>query len=247
MTCPLPPCERLHGSKRQDQLGSRVHPQRYALSRIVSIHVNTHEDIKPPNIFIKEGIQDQWPALKLPVLGDFGLFRMPDFEVSDSQTGTRGFLAPEQQFGPFPSVATTTDIYLIGLNIWCMMRWRRVCVEVNEKSDQHQLKAMLEELETRKSYNSLYSGLLEDLVKRCIDPNLLDRITLPQLLAGVTEGREESTQTTPSGKSPKNCEMDDLLAWNQIIFRENAFEIAGEAPTTKFRSVEWETIHEELQ
>jgi serine/threonine protein kinase len=91
-----------------------------------------HIDIKPVNIFVNEGISDQWPAYKTPALGDFGLYRILGSDHLDGQAGTRGFLAPEQ-FGPYPSIPLRTDVWQIGMVMWSLMRERPDGVDFTDK------------------------------------------------------------------------------------------------------------------
>jgi hypothetical protein len=204
-----------------------------------------HEDMEPQYIFFKEGIQEQWLAFKLLVLGDFGLFGILDCEVFHRTAGTKDFRAPEH-FGPFPAIAITTDIYLIGLNIWSMVGRQRIGVKVEKKIHQRQLQAFLEEMESTTSYDALYSSALEGLVKRCMNPNPLDCILIPLLLQEVTRGREANTKTTPNRIFPKDREMHDLPEWDRVIFRENAFQFSGPVTATKVRSGDWETTLDEV-
>jgi serine/threonine protein kinase len=112
---------------------------------------NPPPDIKPLNIFLTEGIEDQWPAFELPVLGNFGLYKILDADKIVAKVGTTGFVAPEQ-CGPYPSTPLRTDVFLIGWTIYCLMRRKKRGATFYKEEPPLDLKSFLAEDDKRLGY-----------------------------------------------------------------------------------------------
>jgi hypothetical protein len=82
-------CNSLYNKKTLGQ--KYVHIGNACTPPLIYERANARPDIKPLNIFLKEGIQNERPALKPSVLGDFGLYKILGADNVVTATGTPGF------------------------------------------------------------------------------------------------------------------------------------------------------------
>lgn len=95
-----------------------------------------HRDIKPSNILVNAADADQVDAavaigdrLFVPKLSDFGLARLVEDDLGETQTGliigTPGFMAPEQTTGRTVDTGIHTDIYSLGAVLYWLLAEKR--------------------------------------------------------------------------------------------------------------------------
>jgi serine/threonine protein kinase len=218
-------CNSLYNKKtlgqRYDHIGNACTPP------LSYERANARPDIKPLNIFLKGGIQNEWPALKLPVLRDFGLYKILSADNVVTATSTPGFLSP-QQYGPYSSTPIRTDVILVGWTIYCLMRWNLRGARFYTEEPPLDLESFLAEDDIRLGYDGIYTHRLRDLVDRCIKGNALERVGLKDLLKEVRDGRESCTD--PNGGTWKSeNDMDRFLPWNGVVFRTKKFDLSDPA------------------
>ncbi|KAF2820709.1 kinase-like protein [Ophiobolus disseminans] len=198
-----------------------------------------HTDIKPLNVFIKEGTKGQWPASKTPALGDFGIFKILEHENIDSPAGTLDFMAPEQ-LGPYPNTPFRTDVFLIGLTIFCLMRGLGNGVDLERYAERyktaHNVEAFLDEENHHLEHDQLYSVELDNLIEKCLYSNPASRISVPDLMEKVTAGRDAHMTSIPVG-SYQDCDVNGIHPWDQVWFKRKVFDLDKVEDETKHRRI----------
>jgi serine/threonine protein kinase len=183
------------------------------------------------NVFIKEGEKDRWPAFNTPALGDFGLYKILKVDHITNDTGTPGFMAPEE-YGPYPSIPLRPDVFLIGFTIYNLMRRNKRGMNIADHEDrQHNLASLLKREDQYFGYDSIYSLGLEELVARCMQENPAPRIDLNTLFNKVVAGRQAHTEEV-NGGSYANCTAAQVHKWDRVTFRKREFSL-GEVENSK--------------
>ncbi|KAI6910017.1 hypothetical protein KC318_g3542 [Hortaea werneckii] len=171
-----------------------------------------HRDIKPANIFIMHAprppVDSWWPSLPLVKLGVFGMMVREDNKGYDNPSilmnlGTQLYCAPEQFSNHLQrenqlkyKLTPAADVFAIGKVVLCMMQLRND-TQKRRPSVQSDYKPynFPEELERR------YGHELVSLVKSCMRPNPLKRISPENLLYDIQEhvnDTEKDDEGTPT-------------------------------------------------
>ena len=149
---------------------------REVVDALVAVHATglLHRDLKPANILLDEEL-----AVRV---SDFGLaISTDDYREDDSKSGTRAYMAPEQQRGEAPSEAS--DIYALGLILYETVTNRRAF----RSGDEIREAAAKGELPPRPSVlASDVDAVLEHVILRCLDPEPAKRPTALELRNALT-------------------------------------------------------------
>lgn len=168
-----------------------------------------HRDIKPTNILLTADAEVK--------LGDFGISRLPDSEITTVfQPGTRGYWAPEQEENkPVDGSADLYALCAVFFEVWTGLKW------INYK---HQPQTVIRE-EVEYHFGENYPKVPDSLRRRLVDALLAglrpraERMSIDSLeealvaigedweqyQAGeetVEEAREEASEQLKAGQSP---------------------------------------------
>lgn len=157
-----------------------------------------HMDIKPANVFIgphptaaRNG--DNWAAYPTFKLGDYGLafetwLHDHDNPRSYLDTGTTGYMAPEQVGGSTARLTAKTNVFGVGITVMTMMsRHRQPGVRDEWAAARKGSRADEDHPCLRDSEASDYSDELVQLVTECVSYLPRDRPTFEELRDTISE------------------------------------------------------------
>ncbi|KXT16371.1 hypothetical protein AC579_5579, partial [Pseudocercospora musae] len=198
-----------------------------------------HRDFKTENVFLDSPSDKEFVMYPRPVLGDFGLCILTDAEndrqnplaYSDAQ-GTEGWQAPEQ----LPFMSTTTfeprrvGKLLSWTNVWAVgaVVARLMDRVVDPKTPKYS-KGKDSKFEwLKKSTREKYSQELQNLMKRCVEYEPGERITVRELKREIL--KYTSGGVEDHAKGYRNSASDEYPPEDMLIYGSDNYAIGMSLP-----------------
>ncbi|KAF2868777.1 kinase-like domain-containing protein [Massariosphaeria phaeospora] len=194
-----------------------------------------HADMKLLNVFLGMPNPSAWPSYPNPKLADFGVYYWLGQEQIENACGTAGYHAPEA-FGPYPRSPVRTDVWAIGIIVWCLMRKHPEGLRLDEYfqpplvDDRARVgvRQKLLEKDAAVGYDELYSRRLEELVAWCLEEDLAMRPSMETLEQKVDAGAQAWDDA--NGKFMLGEKHGPLPAWMRVNGRlDTEFPLGGTA------------------
>ncbi|KAF1939020.1 hypothetical protein EJ02DRAFT_425221 [Clathrospora elynae] len=117
--------------------------------------------LKPSTIHIAKGLPNNHAAYKHPIPGSLHSNALLDFGYITAVSSTHGFRAPEQLSSMFPHSPARTNVFYIGINVWCLTYRSASGVDLQT----HDINTFLDTAAQRYDYGEGYSMRLDELVR----------------------------------------------------------------------------------
>ncbi len=150
-----------------------------------------HRDLKPQNIMLNKRSE--------PVIMDFGLAAVADqLTGAEARNGTPAYMSPEQLRGD--EVTAKSDIYALGLVLYEIFSGHRAyeaktigdLLKLQEGSQMTSLKSLAADVDPQ----------VEKVIKRCLNPDPLQRPSNPLAVAAALPGGDPLAAALAAGETP---------------------------------------------
>jgi serine/threonine-protein kinase len=150
-----------------------------------------HRDLKPHNVMLSKRGE--------VLICDFGLAALPDqINPSEYRQGTPAYMAPEQIKGT--AVTAQSDIYALGLVLYELYTGKRPYSGTNLQELLAQQEAM--SMTSMSSHASDIDPAVENIIKRCLDPDPARRPASALLVSMALPGGDPLAAALAAGQTP---------------------------------------------